>query len=163
MSNEELNPALRQTDVSSRLYYFDQNRRIYEMNGERKISPYHEGYFIPIKVVSETDKEIICEYGTIKKKTMEYHFGRSKYKVYTEQQKKDDVYVQENRHIISEKVRTLSAEKLRMVEAVLNDCSIPDVSNNEMSVCPIDAKTHNSDIYFFHRCTVCGSRKERAN
>jgi hypothetical protein len=115
-------PTLQQHNVSSRLYYFDQNRRIYEMNGVRKRSPYHEGYFIPIKVVSETDKEIICEYGTIKKKTMEYHFGRSKYKVYTEQQKNDDVYVQENRHTIAEKVRTLSADKLRMVEAVLNGC-----------------------------------------
>jgi len=115
-------PTLQQHNVSSRLYYFDQNRRIYEMNGVRKSSPYHEGYFIPIKVVSETDKEIICEYGTIKKKTMEYHFGRSKYKVYTEQQKNDDVYVQENRHTIAEKVRTLSADKLRMVEAVLNGC-----------------------------------------
>ena len=115
-------PTLQQHNVSSRLYYFDQNRRIYEMNGVRKSSPYHEGYFIPIKVVSETDKEIICEYGTIKKKTMEYHFWRSKYKVYTEQQKNDDVYVQENRHTIAEKVRTLSADKLRMVEAVLNGC-----------------------------------------
>lgn len=113
-------PTLQQHNVSSRLYYFDQNRRIYKINGVPKSSPYHEGYFIPIKVVSETDKEIICEYGTIKKKTMEYHLGRSKYKVYTEQQKNDDVYVQENRHIIAEKVRTLSADKLRMVEAVLN-------------------------------------------
>ena len=119
---ENNQPTLQQHNVSSRLYYFDQNRRIYEMNGVRKSSPYHEGYFIPIKVVSETDKEIICEYGTIKKKTMEYHFGRSKYKVYTEQQKNDDVYVQENRHTIAEKVRTLSADKLRMVEAVLNGC-----------------------------------------
>ncbi len=122
MSNKELNPALRQTDVSSRLYYFDQNRRVYEMNGVKKNSPYHEGYFIPIKVVSENDKEIICEYGVIKKKTMEYHFGRTKYKVYTEQQKNDEVYVQENRHIIAEAVRCLSADRLRAVESILNGC-----------------------------------------
>jgi hypothetical protein len=115
-------PTLQQHNVGSRLYYFDQNRRVYEMNGIKKSSPFREGYFIPIKVVSETDKEIICEYGTIKKKTMEYHWGRSKYKVYTEQEKNDEVYVQENRHIIAEKVRTLSVEKLRMVEGVLNGC-----------------------------------------
>jgi hypothetical protein len=30
-------------------------------------------------------------------------------------------------------------------------------------VCPIDATAHNSDIYFFHHCTVCGSSKERTN
>lgn len=122
MSNEATNPASCQAAVSSRLYYFDQNRRIYEMNGIKKSSPFHEGYFSPIKVVSENEKEIICEYGTIKKKTMEYHWGRTKYKVYTEEEKNDDVYVNENRHIIAEKVRTLSAEKLRMVEAVLNGC-----------------------------------------
>ena len=115
-------PTLQQHNVSSRLYYFDQNRRIYEMNGVKKSSPFHEGYFIPIKVISENEKEIVCEYGTIKKKTMEYHWGRSKYKVYTEQEKNDEVYVQENRHLIAEKVRTLSADKLRMVEAVLNGC-----------------------------------------
>ncbi len=121
-NNLTQDPALSKTAVSSRLYYFDQNRRVYEMNGVKKSSPFHEGYFIPIKVVSETDKEIICEYGTIKKKTMEYHCGRSKYKVYTEEEKNDEVYVQENRHLIAEKVRTLPAEKLRMVEAVLNGC-----------------------------------------
>ena len=115
-------PTLQQHNVSSRLYYFDQNRRVYEMNGVKKSSPFHEGYFIPIKVISENEKEIICEYGTIKKKTMEYHWGRSKYKVYTEQEKNDEVYVQGNRHLIAEKVRTLSADKLRMVEAILNGC-----------------------------------------
>jgi len=55
-------------------------------------------------------------------KTMEYHWGRLKYKVYTEQEKNDEVYVHENRHIITEKVRTLSADKLRVVESVLNGC-----------------------------------------
>lgn len=90
------------------------------MNGVKKNSPFHEGHFVPIKVISENEKEIICEYGIIKKKTMEYHFGRSKCKVYTEQEKNDDVYVQENRHIIAEKVRRLPADKLRAVEAVLN-------------------------------------------
>lgn len=119
---EKGQPTLQQHNVSSRLYYFDQNRRIYEMNGIKKSSPFHEGYFIPIKVISENEKEIVCEYGTVKKKTMEYHWGRSKYKVYTEQEKNDEVYIQENRHLIAEKVRTLSADKLRMVESVLNGC-----------------------------------------
>ena len=119
---ENSQPTLQQHNVSSRLYYFDQNRRVYEMNGVKKSSPFHEGYFIPIKVVSETHKEIICEYGTIKKKTMTYYLGRSKYKVYTMEEKNDEVYIQENRYLIAEKVRTLSAEKLRMVEAVLNGC-----------------------------------------
>ena len=119
-SNEAESPAFLVGAVISRLYYFDQNRRIYELNGVKKSSPFHEGYFIPIEVISENEKEIICKYGVVKKKTMEYHFSRSKFKVFTEQQKNDEVYVQENRHLIAEQVRTLSADKLRMVEAVLN-------------------------------------------
>jgi hypothetical protein len=103
-----------------KLFYFDQNRRVYEMNGVRKNSPYHEGYFIPIDIISETDNDIICEYGLVKKNTMEYHFGRSKFKVYTEQQKNDEVYVAENRHILAEAVRSLSAERLRKVDEILN-------------------------------------------
>jgi hypothetical protein len=91
------------------------------MNGVRRNSPYFEGYFVPIEIVSETDKEFICKYGVIKKKTMQYHWGRLKYKVYTEQEKADAIYVNENRLAISEKVRSLSAEKLRLVEAILND------------------------------------------
>ncbi len=119
-SNEAESPAFLVGAVISRLYYFDQNRRIYELNGVKKSSPFHEGYFIPIEVISENEKEIICKYGVVKKKTMEYHFSRSKFNVFTEQQKNDEVYVQENRHLIAEQVRTLSADKLRMVEAVLN-------------------------------------------
>lgn len=119
-SNEAETPAFLVGAVISRLYYFDQNRRIYELNGVKKSSPFHEGYFIPIEVISGNEKEIICKYGIVKKKTMEYHFSRSKFKVFTEQQKNDEVYVQENRHLIAEQVRTLSADKLRMVEAVLN-------------------------------------------
>ena len=118
--NEPQKPAFLVGAVISRLYYFDQNRRIYELNGVKKSSPFHEGYFIPIEVISENEKEIICKYGVVKKKTMEYHFSRSKFKVFTEQQKNDEVYVQENRHLIAEQVKTMSADKLRLVEAVLN-------------------------------------------
>ena len=120
VSTKPKSKPLKQGAVISRLYYFDQNRRIYELNGVKKSSPFHEGYFIPIEVISENEKEIICKYGVVKKKTMVYHFSRSKFKVFTEQQKNDEVYVQENRHLIAEQVRTLSADKLRMVEAVLN-------------------------------------------
>lgn len=123
MSNikgQPVSPNGGEQKVSGPLYYFDQNRRVYEMNDVKKNSPYHEGYFVPIEVVSETDKEIVCKHGVIKKKTMEYCLGRSKFKVFTERQKIDEVYVQENRHKIAEVVRLLSADKLRAVEAVLN-------------------------------------------
>lgn len=118
--HEAKNPILNKGAVISRLYYFDQNRRIYELNSVKKSSPFYEGYFIPIEVISENEKEIICKYGIVKKKTMEYHISRSKFKVFTEQQKNDEVYVKENLCLIAKQVRTLSADKLRMVEAVLN-------------------------------------------
>ena len=118
--NKELNQPSCLDDSIRRLYYFDLNSRVYELNGVKKSSPFQEGYYRPIKIISETDKEFVCDYGKINKKTMLYDFARVKRKVYTEQEKIDDVYIQENRHILAEKVRLLSADVLRKVEDVLN-------------------------------------------
>lgn len=106
------------------LYYFDINRRVYTLDGERKSSPFHVGYYVPIKIVSETPKEFICEYGTINKKSGLYSIGRNKHRVYTEKERDDDVYVNENRHKIIERLRSLNADALRMVEDILikNNC-----------------------------------------
>lgn len=101
------------------LYYFDANRRIYELNGVKKTSPFYECFFIPIEVVSENEKEFICKHGMIKKKNMQYSFGKSKFKVFTEDQKNDEVYINENRHIISHKILSISADKLRMIEDLI--------------------------------------------
>lgn len=108
--------------MDKKFYYFDQNRRVYEMNGIKKSSPFQEGHYVPIKVVSETDKEYVCEYGIINKKSMMYktNVGRTGSRVFTEHEKNDDIYVVENRHLISERVRQLPADVLRRVEEAIN-------------------------------------------
>ncbi len=102
------------------LYYFDQNSRVYEMNGVRKGSPYYRGYFRSINIVSETPKEFICQYGTINKISKMYNFGRGKFKTYTEKEMLDAVYVEENRHVIAENVRRANADTLREIEKILS-------------------------------------------
>jgi hypothetical protein len=54
--HEAKNPILNKGAVISRLYYFDQNRRIYELNSVKKSSPFYEGYFIPELVIFNTEK-----------------------------------------------------------------------------------------------------------
>lgn len=107
-------------------YYYDTNRRVYEMNGVKKSSPFEDGYYVRIKILSETDKEFICEPGVINKKTMLYNRGRGseKRKVYTHKEKDDLVYIAENRHKIESRLRGLSADGLRKVEQILIDNNI---------------------------------------
>ena len=88
----------------------------------KKSSPFQEGYYIPIEVTSENDKEYVCKHGTINKKSMLYNNGgRNKLKTYTEQEKNEDVYITENRYVISQKIMKASAEVLRKVEEILNN------------------------------------------
>lgn len=102
------------------LYYYDRNRRVYELNGVKNSSPYEIGYFVKIEIIDETQKEYISNYGFIKKKTMKYHWGRSKFDVYTEKEMNDHVFICENRHRISEIVRSLKdADLLKKVEELL--------------------------------------------
>lgn len=89
------------------------------MDGVKKGSPYHRGYFRLINIVGENEKEFICEYGVVNKKSGMYNWGRGKFKTYTEQEMLDDVYVAENRHLLAEKVRTLKADVLRQIENIL--------------------------------------------
>lgn len=105
--------------VMRRLFYFDQNSRVYEMDGVKKSSPFHRGYFRQINIVGENAKELICEYGTVNKKSGMYNFGRGKFKTYTEQEMLDEVYVLENRYLLAEKVRTVKADVLRQIENLL--------------------------------------------
>lgn len=102
-----------------RLFYADPNSRVYEMNGVKKSSPFHAGYFRPINITGENDKELICEYGTVNKKSGMYSWGRTKFKTFTEQEMLDDIYVAENRHLLSERVRKANADVLRQIEGLL--------------------------------------------
>ena len=114
MKNQELK-------VGMTVYQFDGNHRIYTKNGVAKSSPYYDEYFRPITILVETETEFRTKHGTITKRSLVYNCGRTKSAIYTEQQKTDMVYVEENAHLISEKVRRLSAEKLRLVEVIINN------------------------------------------
>ena len=103
------------------LYYYDINSRVYDMGGVKKSSPYEEGYYRRLEIVSENEKEYVCNVGVVNKKTMMYARGRGwgKIMVYTEKQKNDAVYIAEQGHKIRDRMRGLSADELRRVEAIL--------------------------------------------
>jgi hypothetical protein len=88
------------------------------MDGVKKSSPYHRGYFRTINIIGETEKEILCEYGVINKKSGMYSWGRTKLKTYTEQEMLDEIYVAENCHLLAEKTRRATADILRQIENV---------------------------------------------
>lgn len=102
-------------------YYFDTNNRVYEVDGIRQSSPYYEKHFIKIIVIEETDKEYICQYGrTINKRSMLYKIDSStRKKVFTEQEKEDDIYVNSKSYSFAELVRKSDAETLRKIENIL--------------------------------------------
>lgn len=102
-----------------KLYYYDINRRIYTMNGVERLSPYEEGYYREIVIVSETEKEYICTIGRINKQNMMYKVGRVTVSTYTEQEKNDAVFIAENAHLIARRIMDIDAKTLREVEAVL--------------------------------------------
>lgn len=103
-----------------KLYYYNINKRVYEKNGIVKSSPYEEFHYVPIEIVSETDKEFICRFGTINKRSMLYKTNsQTRVRVFTEKEVSDNVYVAENRHLISERIKKLEADKLRKVEELL--------------------------------------------
>jgi type I restriction-modification system DNA methylase subunit len=110
------------TAVMPRFYYFDANNRVYEVDGIRQSSPYYEKHFTKINVIEETNKEFICQYGrTINKRSMLYKIDNATRKrVYTEQEKEDDIYVNSKAHKLAELVRKADVNTLREIERLLN-------------------------------------------
>jgi len=102
-------------------YYFDVNNRVYEVDRIRKAFPYYEKHFIKIVVIEETDKEFICQNGrTINKRSMLYKIDSStRKKVFTEQEKEDDIYVNSKAYSLAELVRRADANTLREIERLL--------------------------------------------
>ena len=101
------------------IYYFDDTSRVY---GKDRGAPIYEKHFRPIKIVEENDKEYICDYGVINKRSNLLTLGRgSKVKYYTEQEKNDDVYINNNRYKISQKImQEKNANILRKIDDIFN-------------------------------------------
>ena len=114
-------PQCDKTAVMPCFYYFDVNRRVYEKEGIKRNAPFYEEHFVKIEIIEETDKEYICQYGrTINKRSMLYKIDSStRKKVFTKQEKEDDVYVNSKAHSLAELVRKSDANTLREVERLL--------------------------------------------
>lgn len=114
------NKSLIQNNVIPCFYYFDINRRVYEKNGFKRKSPFYEEHFIKIEILKETDKEYICQFNrTINKRSMLYKIDSStRKKVFTEQEKEDDIYVNSKSYILAELVKKSDANTLRKVESI---------------------------------------------
>jgi hypothetical protein len=115
-------PQLPQTAVMPCFYHFDVNRRVYEKDGIKRNSPYYDEHFVKIEIIEETDKEYICQFGrTINKRSMLYKIDSStRKKVFTEQEKEDDIYVNSKAHRLAELVRKSDANTLRDIERLLS-------------------------------------------
>lgn len=102
-------------------YYFNQNRRVYEKDGKKSLSPFYEEHFVKINIVDENDKESIDRYGnTINKRSMLYKINSTtRVTIFTEQQKEDNIFVTKEARKLSEMVRKLDANSLRKVEELL--------------------------------------------
>ena len=122
-TNKTQAEQLPQVAVMPCFYYFDVNSRVYEKNGIKRNSPFYEEHFVKIQILEETDKEYICQYGrTINKKSMLYKINSStRKKVFTEQEKEDDIYVNSKSHYLAELVRKSDANTLREVERLLSE------------------------------------------
>lgn len=114
--------ALRKTDVSCSFYYFDINRRIYEKNGIKSNAPFYEEHFVKINIIDENDKEYIDTFKrTINKRSMLYKINNTiRVKVFTEQEKEDNIYVNSKSNKLAEMVRKSDADTLRKIEALLS-------------------------------------------
>jgi hypothetical protein len=115
-------PQLPQTAVMPCFYHFDVNRRVYEKDGIKRNSPYYDEHFVKIEIIEETDKEYICQFGrTINKRSMLYKIDSStRKKVFTEQEKEDDIYVNSKAYRLAELVRKSDANTLRDIERLLS-------------------------------------------
>ncbi len=115
-------PQCDKTAVMPCFYHFDVNRRIYEKDGIKRKSPYYDEHFVKIKIIEETDKEYICQFGrTINKRSMLYKIDSlTRKKVFTEQEKEDDIYVSSKAYSLAELVRKSDANTLREIERLLS-------------------------------------------
>ena len=120
-TNKDQVPQCDKPTVSTCFYHFDVNRRVYEKDGIKRNSPYYDEHFVKIEIIKETDKEYICQFGrTINKRSMLYKIDSStRKKVFTEQEKEDDIYVNSKAHYLAELVRKSDANTLREVERLL--------------------------------------------
>lgn len=96
------------------LWWFDVNHRVYQKDGIKYNSPIYEEHFRPIEIIGENQKEYLCSYGTVNKKSRMYKRGRTdSFKTYTDEEKDDLSFATTYKYKASEAVRNLSVDNLR--------------------------------------------------
>lgn len=109
--------------IGQTIYYFDGNHRIYAKNKSR---PIYKKYFIPMKIVGENKKEYIFDYGVINKRSGMLNLRGIKTEIFTEKEKQDNIYINDNAYRISEEIRCLNADKLKEIEKIIKS---PNLTN----------------------------------
>ncbi len=84
--------------------------------------PFYEEHFVKIIILEETEKEDVCQFGrTINKKSRLYKIDNStRKKIFTEQEKEDDIYVNSKSYKLAEMVKKCDANTLREIERLLS-------------------------------------------
>lgn len=90
-------------------YTFDLNRRVYarDGNGRSHGGPIYAEHFRPIKIVGENEREYICEYGTINKRSKKYTVGRDKWEIYTEEEREAAIWRNNHRHRLTRHIERI--------------------------------------------------------
>lgn len=105
--------------IGDKIYYFNQNYRVYSKDNKGECI-YNE-HFRPLYITNENEKEyIVDENYTINKRSNLLIMYKEKTNYYTEQEKKDNVFIKENAYKLSQIVRDIdSAEKLKKIKEIL--------------------------------------------
>ena len=94
--------------VGDKVWLFDFNRRVYPKNGSISNSPIYSEYFYQATIDGETSRSWIVLCQKFPKKNP---IG-----LYTDKQKADKIWVNENRYRIVKLVENCSIEKLKQIE-----------------------------------------------
>ena len=100
------------------LYYRDFNSRVYESDGFKSVSPIYAKYFRKI----EFDENGKAKYGTLNRKNKEFRVGSNRWQVFTKSEMEDDIYINDNVHLICEAVRSCkNVETLKKIAKILEN------------------------------------------
>lgn len=106
------------------LYTFDSNRRVYPKTGVMSNRPIFAEHFRLIEIVSETDKEYICRYGTINKRSMMLKQGSHRMETYTNAERLDMIWKNDHHYKLMRVIdRVKDVATLKKIAALVGGLS----------------------------------------
>ena len=98
--------------IGDTVWLFDGNRRIYANEGKNKFSaPIYREHFYPVKIEGETSRSWLI-HGE--------KYSKTNPSFYTEQEKENDVWRNENKRSIVEAIESCTTDKLKEISKLLN-------------------------------------------